>query len=525
MPDDSGMGEISGFDWWFRDRDYVLRENLEALEASNAAAASRSARLSSQLSRLQGSLEHRLNALSAAFDAYVELGDVREQLAAYGEAAAIRREAVAAIGALGDGRPATPIDDRGTGYWVAAATNAVIARLSGSPDTAAEAGLRSQEPDAATFLVAALGALGRGTEVTDDVVALLHSADGQLDDHQLVLWHAVVRGDFGPYVIGTVLAGWHDQLDSRPATDWLDWASQQGAKVGRDAVDWIEDQAGALSADHDHSDPSAQADPVAEDQLPERGGLRGLVLELINSGFGDEKQLLATARDLRARIEHPNSSMAPADGEAAVAKTAVVDAVRSAFLALPASPARAGIFAAMAPALGAAVEAEAPRLLSTRPAVVPVRIAGMSVDVTPEGPDPTALAAATAAADRWADPAAAKGRLYAFGAAAVLCAVIALVLAVAGIAIWLAVLLLIAAVITGILGVRTLLAGRREDERRRQEAAERDRSITDAVQKASRIQTSQREAVRRSADQLDRIRALLSGSAAAAEQPQAGVTS
>ncbi|GAB3925638.1 hypothetical protein GCM10011575_06150 [Microlunatus endophyticus] len=177
------MGEISGFDWWFRDRDYVLRENLESLEASSAAAASRSARLSSQLSQLQGSLEHRLNALSSAFDAYVQLGDVREQLAAFSEAATIRREALVAIGDLGDGRPATPVDDRGTDYWVAAATNAMIARISGAPDAAGAAAVSGAEPEARLFLVAAAGALGHGAEVAHALPALLHSEDGRLDDH------------------------------------------------------------------------------------------------------------------------------------------------------------------------------------------------------------------------------------------------------------------------------------------------------------------------------------------------------
>ncbi|QGN33040.1 hypothetical protein [Microlunatus sp. Gsoil 973] len=55
------MSEISGFDWWFRDRDSVLRENLEALEAGGAAAASgyrEEKELLSSAHQLRTTIEH-----------------------------------------------------------------------------------------------------------------------------------------------------------------------------------------------------------------------------------------------------------------------------------------------------------------------------------------------------------------------------------------------------------------------------------------------------------------------------------
>ncbi|QGN33039.1 hypothetical protein [Microlunatus sp. Gsoil 973] len=82
-------------------------------------------------------------------------------------------------------------------------------------------------------------------------------------------------------------------------------------------------------------------------------------------------------------------------------------------------------------------------------------------------------------------------------------------IAVTGRATWLAVLLLAAAAITGILAVRTLLARRREVERRHREAADRDRSIAEAVDTADRIRSASRQVVQQTADQLDRILALL----------------
>jgi hypothetical protein len=537
------MSEISGFDWWFRDRDNVLRENLAVLEATSAAAASRSARLSSRLSRLQGSLEHRLTALSAAFDAYVQLGDIREQLAAYGDTAAIRREAVAAIGALGDGRRATPVDDRGTGYWVAPATNALIARFSGSPDPAAEAALGSQDPDATWFLVAAAGALGRGPELVDGAFELLQINDGRLDDRQLTLWRAVIRDEFGPDLLPRVLTDWNDHLAYRQQDNWWSWASQQGLSTGRDTLDWIEDQASALStADPDLASaavpggaPDAHADDGADhgadhwaggtaagDHQPQ-SGLRSLVLDLINSGFGEEKQLLATARQLRAKIEHPDGASTPTREDETRHDTSVIDLVRSSFVELPLSPARAALGAAIMTTLMAAAEAEAPELLTEKPAVVTLRIAGTSVEVTPDGPDRPALTSATAVADLSTDPAAATSRLYAFGGAAAGCAVIALVFALTGTAIWLAVLLLIAAVIAGILAVRTLLARRRDAERRQQRAADRDRAISEAVQKANGIRSASRQSVQRTADQLDRLRTLIGRPVGLVEQPNSSL--
>ena len=97
-------------DWqWFwageGGRDRILRDEVEGLHARLSSASSQTHRLSSQLATLTGSIESRLNALSAAFDAYVELGDVREQLAVYQEPAAVRRAVMAAIDALAGGRP------------------------------------------------------------------------------------------------------------------------------------------------------------------------------------------------------------------------------------------------------------------------------------------------------------------------------------------------------------------------------------------------------------------------------------
>ena len=103
------MGDDWG--WYFTSADRrtsLLRDELDAVRSS---ASAQTSRLTSQLRTLQGSIETRLSALSAAFDAYVELGDIREQLAGYPDTTVVRRDAMVAIESLAGGRRAERIDD------------------------------------------------------------------------------------------------------------------------------------------------------------------------------------------------------------------------------------------------------------------------------------------------------------------------------------------------------------------------------------------------------------------------------
>ncbi len=185
-------------DWqWFwageGGRDRILRDEVEGLHAQLSSASSQTHRLSSQLASLSGSIETRLNALSEAFDAYVELGDVREELAAYGEPAAVRRSVMGAIDALAGGRPATPVDPLGLDYWLPYAMNAVIGLVDGRPDPAALDRARALAPEADTFVVATCGALGHGPAVADLLPTVLAN-DGELTEHQQRIWRAAATG-------------------------------------------------------------------------------------------------------------------------------------------------------------------------------------------------------------------------------------------------------------------------------------------------------------------------------------------
>src|SRR5699024_8612932 len=93
----------SDLGWFFTTewgRDQRLRSELQSQAAQMQASARRSARLHSRLAKVQGSLERRVSALAAAFDAYVELGDVREELADLPSSAPVRRRARDAMATL-----------------------------------------------------------------------------------------------------------------------------------------------------------------------------------------------------------------------------------------------------------------------------------------------------------------------------------------------------------------------------------------------------------------------------------------
>lgn len=426
-------------------RDSILRDSIESLEAANRAASSRSARLSSQLAKLQGSMESRITALSTAFDAYVELGDVREQLAGYPDTAAIRRDSIAAIEALSLGRQPQPVSARDVPYWLPYAVNAIISLASGTPDPENEKRAIELSPDAEVFIVTAAGALGHGPAVADRVRALL-VCDGQLTTRQQALFAAALAGDYG-----TVLPGlrgvWDDSLSRTQVSDWVSWASQQAGGGLDIALAWVEDRfipnqpasrsAGATTAGSGTTDSvaadsattdtsatvpgpsdSADGDNAALDGIKPRGvkdktgaapapdaidlvqstsgpspavaGLRAEAVAIINQGMGDETALLERSRVLRARIEDPSRAPQPA-AEAEAVRVPVESVLRDAVLDAPAqSEARRELTGWLRPYLSAVVTDLSSAVLRQPLQPVTVSTLGLldgtyQVEVAPDG--------------------------------------------------------------------------------------------------------------------------------------------
>src|SRR5216110_3524186 len=90
--------------------------------------------LRSQLSQIQGSLQSRVESLSRAFDAFVELSDLRHETAGFVDAAELRRYATRVLTAMASGTelptPGAPVPQ----YWLEPAVVALISLHSGAPD-------------------------------------------------------------------------------------------------------------------------------------------------------------------------------------------------------------------------------------------------------------------------------------------------------------------------------------------------------------------------------------------------------
>ena len=89
-------------DWWTESRQNA---ELEDLRNEMAHALSETSSLRSRLSQIQGGLQNRVERLSSAFDAFVELSDLRYEMAGFLDAAELRRYASRVLSALASGTP------------------------------------------------------------------------------------------------------------------------------------------------------------------------------------------------------------------------------------------------------------------------------------------------------------------------------------------------------------------------------------------------------------------------------------
>lgn len=465
-------------DWsWFwageHGRDRLLREELEGLQATAYASSAQSARLSSQLRTLQGSMESRLQALSTAFDAYVELGDVREQLDGYPDTSAIRRDAARGLDVLTEGGVPERVDGRGVHYWLVDAMNEVVDLVSGAPRPPSAPAPSSPEHE--LFVVAALGWLGHGERVADRVAPLL-VGDGALAAAQVLLWRAVVHGVFGD-ALGAVRSSWERDLDlSAPV--WETFARDAAPTPGpAGTLRWVRDLL------HGEWAPNRADGAAAPD---DRAALRTLVDALVGAGTGDERALLGRARVLRARIENPRS--AGADPSAETPRTPATTLVRQALLDPDVAPgARLALAGWVRPGLEAAASAISARVAAAEPPPTVAHTEVGDVVVAPDGPDAARLAQLDAlAVQRWST---ARSRFLVPGVVGGVALVVGLVLLatrVAGLGVF---LLIVAAALAGVL-VRELLGART----RRGELAETRQRTRERVERAKTVAVSTRAA-------------------------------
>jgi hypothetical protein len=237
------MGQSDFLDWL--DEDYgdrrVQRRLESELQDAYSYQAQESSALRSQMEQVQGSLEQRIDRLSKAFYAFVELSDLRAELAVFEDEATVRHAALRLLRSLlrraadaGTEPPALPADlPRCPGYWLRPAVGSVAGSIAGDERAAAAALAEAQELDpvrTAVFRAAALALAGHPALASPLLSAALMEPGEQVTYGQRALWNACARGVFGDEGTGVIrewLAGYVRGLDTAAASaEGAQWASQ-----------------------------------------------------------------------------------------------------------------------------------------------------------------------------------------------------------------------------------------------------------------------------------------------------------
>lgn len=360
-------------------RDNMLREQLEAQAVSTSmllrSQANDARQLRDRLKNIEGDLVARVDALSSAFAAYVELDSIREQLAGFPDHAQARRLAAADLAILAAGElPPTRSDI--AGYWLVPAIAAL--RPDGNLNAAlADTAIERDEITARRFLLAARAAFGRGPELVDELVALMapdtESGPATWDGVQVMFWAATLRGAFGPDALERLADVIAEPLAAVEHGDWLAWASEQGAEAGtatgmRGArsielrpIAWLADAMAAVvepvqpgaddnswltwrtvdqaRTDAEQAAVASQADPQAVAQSNRELLLRVAEYQIAQGAPG-ERELLHRAAELKRELANPTGdpSAETLDGLLPARRTTVADQIRQTAVDPNASP-------------------------------------------------------------------------------------------------------------------------------------------------------------------------------------------
>jgi hypothetical protein len=191
-----------------------LGSELSTLSSSVYQQRSEANRLRSQLAELQGSLDERLAKLSRAFDAFVELSDVRAMLALFDAPALVRhrtRRFLAAVGQPADAPAAFPLprEQDVAGYWLSPAARALSGMLAGTDPAADIAAAQALDAERTALLIAATATLaGRNDVAVDWLSAALGQFEPgvQIDAARRLLWREAANGSFGPAGVAEIEA-------------------------------------------------------------------------------------------------------------------------------------------------------------------------------------------------------------------------------------------------------------------------------------------------------------------------------
>jgi hypothetical protein len=391
-------------DWWAERQQNKrlkgLEEDLGYVSASLASARSSQNRLRAELSKVSGSIEQRLNRLSSAFDAFVEISDLRVTLGLFDAQGRVRHQAKQLLVGTPVSGDVTDVD----GYWLPPALAAMLGIADGVVDAEGLA-LASARDARRAAVVHVLGAAvlgGRDTVPAVTLAEALPLLTEQVPRYQRAVWTLAADGFFGE-------AGWElarrrgvdfvrglpDEDRSKMATALRDVAATKAVVHVPKELDGNSDLLTILQAGERLTvlrtwvsdalegytgEPAAAADPLAR---------RSLEL-LIDEGSADELPLLARERELRAVIEGKSVESSTWDGPEGstveLLRTDAADTEHPSRRAL-AVRAQSDLVLSLADGLATTARGAAPTQVSTK-----TRYG--KVVVSTDGPDATSLAKA-----------------------------------------------------------------------------------------------------------------------------------
>jgi hypothetical protein len=397
---------------WYTDN----RQNreLDELRTEMSQAFYEASNLRSRLSQVQGGLESRLSQLSDAFDAFVELSDIRYDLIGFADASELRRHAGQVLAALASGeQPPAPV--RGVpGYWLEPAVDALRGLSADLPQEPLGRALALDERRTATFLCLALSALGRRDLVRTvwlDTAFGAVAAEGTLTRVQRALWTTGARGGFGADGRKLIVERLQEQAKAstkswiglvenrtpsvkRPGPDFAEIATQADAQTRlsrlRTAVE-------AISGDTTVREPDRDLAYVAGEPDPDSAS--AVLRLLISEGSEAEREPLARVAELRARITDSKGAGSIEDPAGTVEKLLSEDLRRTDEPHLTATALRAVADAVLREAEELAKTASGPS-----PAQVDWEFDWQHVTLLPDGPEPQSIALAETKINATAPP-------------------------------------------------------------------------------------------------------------------------
>ena len=418
-------------DWWTERKQ---NEQLSNLESEMSYARQETSSLRSQLSRIQGGLQNRVDSLTRAFDAFVELSDLRHETAGFVDAAELRRYATRVLSAMASSTELPETGKPVPRYWLGPATEALIGLHAGKPaEQAVSTAMELDQRRTSIYLSLALAVLGQRHQVRTewlDVAFGAPAADGNLTRVQRVLWTTAARGGFGPDDLELVVkrlqsaaspdGAWLSRLEmrgssSRPrgprlkATEPQDEAGDRLSRI-RNAVETIVGNTAAREPDPELNYPEERKtdrtpdDAAASrrdgksrrdadaDGRPDKDSPAAMLRLLISEGSDPERETLARIAVLRARVTGSPESAAMALEDPA----GTVDALLTEDLGLSADPhLSATALRVVGPLALPGVESLAQTAELPGPTQVSVESGGHTITIRADGPDPLELGKAT----------------------------------------------------------------------------------------------------------------------------------